>query len=299
MTRHLPIVGSSAASTAFVSARIDGPGGKHLYLDGNGKVTAGNGTFDAPKPNAFSLRNVEDCPQSTPTCREACYVDNLRGAQPELWAMYEHNARSIREILAEPALADAWVLWMAKWITVNAGGGFRWHVSGDVFSLEYARWVADVVRESAPVLSWLYTRSFDFLGPLAEVSTLRKRPSMPRSGGNLVLNLSCDQDNYWDARKASLDFGDAKTVPCGDSFQTHFFPLRLCYLTVDGAVPTTLPEGSVIFPDYSLRPRQFDTLAESPWWASLTPAQRKMVCPVDAHGKAETRRCGPCQRCLT
>jgi hypothetical protein len=52
-----------------------------------------------------------------------------------------------------------------------------------------------------------------------------------------------------------------------------------------------------------IRPRQFATLAESPWWQTLTPAQRATVCPVDAHNKSEKRRCGfeggRCNRCLT
>lgn len=67
---------TSAAATAFCGHKLTIPGlddGHHLWLDGNGKITAGNGTLDDPKPNAFSLVEIEDCPGSTPSCRTACY----------------------------------------------------------------------------------------------------------------------------------------------------------------------------------------------------------------------------------
>lgn len=285
MTR-LPVVGSTAASTSFCHERVDGLGGTHIYVDGNGKITAGNGTLAQPRANAFSLLDEAtspadgaNCPGSTPTCRQSCYVQNLRKAQPDLYALYAHNSAAIREILNDKLLADDWVMRMATWITLNAAGGFRWHVSGDVFSLEYARWIADVCRESPTVDHWIYTRSFNVLEPLLEVCTL--------AGGNLAVNLSCDKDNIADARVASFMDGD---VP----------DLRLCYLVAD--IDEKLPHlgaDDVVFPDYALRPRAHATLAESPWWQSITPRERGLVCPVDAHGKAENRRCGPCSRCLT
>jgi hypothetical protein len=277
--KRLPIVGSSARATAFCSAKIAGPAGTYLYADGNQKICRENGTFEAPAPNAFSLVQVVTCPGSTEACRSACYVHNLETAQGAVHDLYKHNTHMINAILRYPEIADEWVMIMAAWIKANARGGFRWHVSGDVFSLQYARWIADVVRESAPVPHWIYTRSFAFLEPLSAVATVH--------GGNLSLNLSADRDNLEKAILASEQWG---------SRDQH---LRLCYLTLDGAIPSVLGGDDVIFPDYKLRPRQHATLAESEWWASLTPAQRAMVCPVDAHGKSEKNRCGPCSRCLT
>jgi hypothetical protein len=158
-----------------------------------------------------------------------------------------------------------------------------------VYSLEYARWIADVCRRAPAVRFWIYTRSFGtealnwILDELARVSTQR--------GGNLALNLSADADNYAAAREASFRYG----------FEGE--DLRICYLTTDGTVPASMFTDAVIFPDYNIRPRQFATLAESPWWQTLTADQRAMVCPVDAHGKSEKRRCGlaaaTCSRCLT
>ena len=284
MTKKLPVVGSTAGSTAFCSEKLEGPEGTFLYVDGNGKITRDNGTLLEPKPNAFSLVQIETCPHSTETCRRSCYVHNLETAQGAVHDLYKHNTAEMKRILADRQLADVWAMILSAWISNNASGGFRWHVSGDVFSLEYAEWIRDVCRESPQVPHWIYTRSFEFLAPLVEVATW--------NGGNLAINLSCDQDNYTEAvaaRHTHAKLTQDRLIETGP---------RLCYLTVSGVVPKDLHADAVIFPDYNLRPRQFATLAESPWWDTLGVNEKRMVCPVDAHGKAENRRCGPCDQCL-
>lgn len=295
--KKLPTVGTSAATTAFCAEEVRGPGGLSLWLDGNGKITRDNGTLDAPRPNAFSLRAQavtdrkraeshsdlvsnhisypqHDCPGSTPACRSVCYVGGLEKHARATYDLYEKNSDAIRAILADGELADAWCMLMGAEIARRTS--FRWHVSGDVYSLDYAQWIADVCRESPGVEHWIYTRSFDMLEPLVEVSTAK--------GGNLALNLSADRDNYDAALEASV-----RAVRQGA------LPLRICYLTLDGAVPA-LNDSDVLFPDYSLRG---GTEAGREWFAKLTADQKAMVCPVDFHGKAENRRCGPCARCLT
>ena len=280
--KKLPIVGTSAATTAFCATRIEGPQGTFLYVDGNGKIARDNGTLAEPKPNAFSLlsQGVEDkagrggthCPGATPTCTASCYVDGLAKHAADTYALYEHNSAEIRKILANDQLACEWVMLLARWITDNVSS-FRWHVSGDVFSLEYAQWIADVCAESPTVEHWIYTRSFQFLKPLVGVCT--------QNGGPLALNLSADKDNVNEATYASMQDG---------------IVLRLCYLTSAGEVPDYLVLDDVIFPDYSLRG---GTEAGRAWFEALQPHQKKMVCPVDFHGKSAERRCGKCNLCLT
>lgn len=260
---------TSAASTAFCAARVEGPEG-HLWVDGNGKITAGNGSLEAPRPNAFSLVQIADCPGSTETCRKTCYVHGLEKHAPDTHALYRHNSENIRRILDDGS-QFLWALRMGAWISQNCEGGFRWHVSGDVFSLAYAEWIACVCLNSRNVGHWIYTRSFEFLEPLLQVSSAR--------GGNLALNLSCDRNNYAAADKLAGKHG-----------------LRLCYLTADGTVPADVSGGDIIFPDYSLRG---GNQAGVDWFASLPAHQKRCVCPVDYHGKSEQRRCGPCDRCLT
>lgn len=278
--KKLPIAGTSAAVTAFCAERVEGPDGLWLNVDGNGKIARDNGDLDNPRPNAFSLVQIEDCPGSTPTCRAGCYVHGLEKHAADTHALYRENSRTIRAILDEDRAASDWAMRLAHWISQSTTS-FRWHVSGDVFSTAYAEWIADVCRESPGVEHWAYTRSFEHADPLLRVATL--------FGGNLALNLSADADNYDEAVafRDRAGFVDSAGGPQG---------LRLCYYTRDGVVPSDLPEGSVIFPDYSLRAGAADGPA---WFAQLPPEQRAMVCPVDYHGKSERRRCGPCARCLT
>lgn len=277
---------SSAASTAFCAEHVSGPGG-YLVIDGNQKITRGNGTYAAPRPNALSLlagntdAAREHCPGSTPTCRASCYVHGIEAHASPTYAAYAHNSEMLRWILGgAEAIALLWAQTLGDWIAASARGGFRWHVSGDVFSLEHARWIADVVRASAGVEHWIYTRSLAHAEPLVAVSRGR--------GGALTLNFSCDADNYAEARA----YWERLATP---PYHWTDAP-RLCYLTTDGAVPGDLPPGSVVFPDYPLRAAGD---APSPWYEALPKDVRQMVCPADHRGKSEVRRCGVCVRCLT
>lgn len=298
--KKLPVIGTTAPTTTFCAQLVDGPDGTSLYIDGNQKITRDNGTYDAPMPNAFSLEaqavaNMEntfgntagaDCPGSTPTCRKSCYVHGLSKHAGDTYDLYRHNSAEIRRILADDKLANEWAVIMAAWITENAAGGFRWHVSGDVFSPAYAAWIADVCSESPTVDHWIYTRSFD-----ANIMAELTRVSIPR-GGNLALNLSCDKDNY--------DRAFATAQAYGGEHNGVWQALRLCYLVEknDPRIPADLPQDSVIFPDYDLRPKSLENPQDMGFWKALTMEQRTMLCPVDSYGKSEKIRCGPCVRCL-
>lgn len=257
---------TTASTTKFCAEQVVPPYGP--WIDGNGKITAGNGTLEEPAPNAFSLPQIASCPGRTRTCSELCYVYNLEKHVPDTHAMYVHNFEWIKKVLGG-RLEDHGPIWwankMAEYISTHCSGGFRWHVSGDLFSEEYAEFVKVVCLLSPGVNHWIYTRSFDLLHILVDVD-------------NLVINLSVDQDNYDAGRDAALIDG-----------------LRLCYLTKDGSVPPDLDDGDVIFPDYSLRKHED---GDREWFEALPPRFKAMVCPVDYHGKSERRRCGPCNRCL-
>jgi len=265
---------TTAAKTDFVTDKIE-VGPYVFYFDGNSKITAGNGDFANPQPNAFSLVQIIDCPWSTPTCQEACYVHNLEEFQKAVHDQYKVNSKNMRHLLSRDGddWGDYWktVDAFAGWISENAKGGFRWHVSGDIFSYEYAGFIADVCKNSPDVEHWIYTRSFHLLAPILCID-------------NLTVNLSADKNNYWLAR-----------------IHADKYDLRVCYLTIDGEVPDDLREGDVIFPDYALRgvgQKPFEFRNDSEWWKGLSGAQKKMVCPVDQYGKSEKVRCGPCKRCI-
>jgi hypothetical protein len=263
---------TTAKTTAFTYEVLE-IAGLVFTFDGNQKVTADNGTFEEPQANAFSTVQVLDCPWSTPTCKDSCYVNNLEKFQPDIHDFYKRNSQAIRTVLDSYdcdtycAVQDGF----AKWIRENAAGGFRWHVSGDIFSQDYADFIEGVVRSSPQVQHWIYTRSFNFIEELVDIE-------------NLTVNLSADKDNYWLARKVATQYG-----------------LRVCYLTIDGEVPDDLKEGDVIFPDYALRgvgQKPFDFRNDSEWWQGLEGRNKKMVCPTDVYGKSEKVRCGPCRKCI-
>jgi len=239
-----------------------------VWFDGNGKITVDNGTFAEPVANSFSLPHIKYCPGSTPICEAECYVHGLQENEPEIYVNYEKNARAIERILADPDLLENAARCFAQWIIRHAPRGFRWHVSGDVFSADYAWFIIAVCRFAPDVPFWIYTRSFTFVPILINAS-------------NLVVNLSADANNYEQALAIHKKRG-----------------LRICYMTVGGSVPNDLPDGSVIFPSHQLRGRDLPDPKKAPWWRSLNSRQKKMVCPPDFFGQSERLRCGPCKRCL-
>ena len=266
---------TTSATTEYAYSEIVYKG-LSFWFDGNQKVTSGNGSYEQPAANAFSLPQVQACPFSTAACREACYVHNLEVFEPELHAKYVENFKNISSVLSTIVSPTGihegdLIRLFADYIHTAAAAGFRWHVSGDIFSNRYAAFIRAVARETPSVRHWIYTRSFPYLTSLMGAE-------------NLTINLSADCDNYTEARARADRHG-----------------LRVCYLTIDGTVPPDLREGDVIFPDYALRGvgmRPHAYREGSAFWRSLDGGKRKLVCPVDVYGKSEAVRCGPCRKCI-
>ena len=256
---------TTAPTTGYVTETL-GLGDHQLTLDGNQKVTAHPGTFDSPNANCFSLMAVADCPYATKTCMGSCYIANLKKHRPDIYGAYEINSAMIRQILRDEFTSRLWAEHLGKHIRENCVGGFRWHVSGDVFSQAYADWIVLVCDSSPNVQHWIYTRSTFAVDTLCQAK-------------NLSVNLSADKDNYnqmFHVRRMQ---------------STQGRDLRICYMTLDGFVPDDLPDGSIIFPDYSLR-------GDTEWMISLPGRMKKMVCPVDFIGKSSHIRCEVCKKCL-
>jgi hypothetical protein len=282
--------------TAFCSAVIDLdhilPGAR-FWCDGNSKITRENGTYAEPAPNAFSLpaASVEgqgfgSCPGSTEVCRSSCYVRNLAQHAPELYAHYTENADTLVALLAHPDAAFYAASALAVWIRAHASGGFRWHVSGDVWGMLHAQWIVSVCMLAPDVPFWIYTRTLGVVGAL-------------RAARNLAVNVSADRENYSDARRMAVATGATLTYLVGgdDAKQINHAPPGEGCRNCTG-VPYDLPPGSVIFPDYALRGRDLADPTSAPWWQALTHEQRRQVCPTDFYGQSEHHRCGPCRRCL-
>lgn len=258
--------------TQFIHSTVAFPGGS-FTLDGNSKITAGNGTFAAPTPNAFSLpaASVSDparayCPSSTPTCRASCYVKGLAKHAPDVYAAYLANATALRIALMDHAHGRA-AHALAEYIAAHCRGGFRWHVSGDVWHEQHAAWIARVARLAPDVPMWIYTRTLHAVSILMQAD-------------NLVVNVSADRDNVIIAETVARASG-----------------ARVCYMSSDGEVPE-LRAGDVIFPDYPLRGRDLEEPTRALWWLGLSHGERAMVCPADFFGQSESARCGPCNKCM-
>jgi hypothetical protein len=222
----------------FCAVELRGPGGS-LWIDSHGEAT--------PESGSFSLVQIKDCPGSTVSCRAACLAHELERHRPETHELYRRNSETVRKVLKDPSAADEWAAILGRWIAENCPAGFRWHVSGDIFSIDYAEWIASVCRRSPQVRHRILTRSLQFLGPLLPVRAGR--------GGNLELNLSADEDNWQRVgRKADL------------------LELQVAYMTADGRIPISLLPGDMIFP-----PRA----ASSEWFDELSPEYKQMVRPVD------------------
>jgi hypothetical protein len=255
-------------STQFTFAEVPLWDGLAFYVDGNSKITWDNGTYAEPKPNAFSLPHIATCPGSTARCRESCYVHGLKKNAPEVYRHYELNEMALHAIFDSDGVRRLAAIKLADWISDNASGGFRWHVSGDIFSRRHAEWIDEVCRLAPDVAFWIYTRS------LSSAQFL--------NASNLAVNISADKHNFAAASRLASGIG-----------------ARVCYLVseIDEVIPD-LPPGSVIFPDYPLRGRSLPIATEAPWWQKIAPEQRRMVCPPDFFGQSEEHRCGPCKKCL-
>lgn len=266
MTTHrhgLPMV------TKFCAVEVPVLPGLSFFVDGNSKITAGNGTFAVPAPNALSLPAAsvsgrEHCPGSTEACRASCYVKGLQAHAPDLYAHYERNAETLKAVLSDHLYTAARAL--GEWIEVNCKGGFRWHVSGDVQNVEHARFIVAVASYSHSVQHWIYTRTIRAVSDLVGFS-------------NLAVNLSADIDNYAEVRRTYAHH------------ESLGHAIRICYMSTKGEVPEDLPTGSVIFPDYPYR-------KHTEWFPTLAPHHQKMICPTDQFGQSEAHRCGPCKKCM-
>ncbi len=255
-------------STTYVYTEVPVGDGLTLYVDGNSKITVGNGSYEEPKPNALSLPHISTCPGATSQCMAVCYVYGLQKNAPEVYKKYMQNERVIHHILmTNPSMMRSAEVF-GNWISKNCPDGFRWHVSGDVMNARHAMWISKVAAYSPHVRHWIYTRSLELIPQLLLCE-------------NFAVNISADADNYAEARKCEMVFGG-----------------RICYLTRDGSIPDDLKSGEVIFPDYLLRGRDMDKPTEHEWWKGLSTKHKRMVCPADFFGQSEQHRCGPCKKCL-
>lgn len=249
----------------FCSVEVPVLDGYAFTIDGNSKITASQGSFDDPRPNALSLPHVSCCPGATPECLADCYVHGLTKREAELAAAYKQNERTLHAVLLTKGRTVQAARALGTWIGEHCPE-FRWHVSGDVISARHAQFILEVCGWSRRTQHWIYTRTH--VEEVLDVLTLAP---------NLALNLSCD---------ASHDMRRVRHLAA-------VYRARVCYMTRDGSLPDWLPPGSVVFPSYGVRAMGL------PWLRSLPIATRRQVCPSDMFGHSPAMRCGPCRKCMS
>lgn len=169
-------------------------------------------------PNAFGLpagRDNGTCPGETPFCN-GCYAARTEKVFTSAGRLVNHNydllkaydsAGSMALILAE--MVDRFIVALEK-AERKTGKTidriFRIHWDGDLFSSDYARAWARVMRQFPTVQFWLYTRSFEFIAPFEGIV-------------NVTVYLSVDEHNADLARIAKAMHPFVKLAFCADTWE--------------------------------------------------------------------------------
>lgn len=241
--------------------------------------------------NTFGLMPGEDgtCPGCTTGPKgcwhlapgrktRTCYVDTLMRCYSGIRGVLEHNTKLLREATPKQAvdlLNMEFVRFQnAEYKRSQLGNArclsYRLHWSGDVFSADYAKALAEAMFRNPSVNFWAYTRSFDMVADLL-------------TAPNLTLYLSLDPENI-DKGLMTYDECDGANNP----------RLQLCYMSsVDDAGPAFETAQIRVDAKDSIRSLLGVSKHGSAWCSS-----KFKECPVDT-GKLPTEfGCSKCRQCL-
>lgn len=140
---------------------------KRLLMPGNGKLGKNIG--------AWSIPNVVTCPGRTKLCEKLCYVS--RYINMYHLDYYPNYYATLMPGFVERMAAEA------QWFRI-----VRLHVSGDIYSADYARKLRDIAKLCPQTVFYTYTRSWrrpEIRKALAELAALP----------NFVLIYSADKES--------------------------------------------------------------------------------------------------------
>lgn len=117
-------------------------------------VTRGNKKLGG-RVYVTSLTSGESCPGASSWCEALCYAKKGFFQMPTIQQRYQQQLVLLRE---DPGAYQAQLtLEVAK---LRPGSLFRFHVSGDIDSVEHVGIIAAVTKSRPDVEFWLYTRSY-------------------------------------------------------------------------------------------------------------------------------------------
>ena len=154
---------------------------------------------------SWSLQSIDTCPGSVgadgalvPAC-SGCYATT---------GFYQFGpAKAVRADNRLDWQRDAWVSDMVS--ALDSQRYFRWFDSGDMYSIDLAEKMLEVMTLTPWVKHWLPTRMAKF-SKFADV--IQRMQALP----NVMVRFSSDSvDGVFDARHGSVIIPDADTVPAG------------------------------------------------------------------------------------
>lgn len=167
------------------------------------------------------------------TVCHGCYATKgFYAAMPSVAVAQERRFAAVKAALADPAKRSEWLAAMT--LLVGRQEYFRWHDSGDVFSLAYLELIVDVVAATPQTRHWLPTREL-----LTVRQYQRKHGAFP---SNLTVRLSLPRVDATlaDAGKVAASFGlTTSTVTTGQPScvaPTQNNECRDCRACWDGSV---------------------------------------------------------------
>lgn len=144
-----------------------------------GKASLLKNAFSLPSGKAYS------CPGATSVCETVCYAGKLENQYPAFRDLALHNWELLRKATISEMislLTDMIAEFSQECARYNISKVFRWHADGDIFSADYAYALAETCKAFPDVQFWIYTRSFEYVAYLENVS-------------NLSVYLSVDSEN--------------------------------------------------------------------------------------------------------
>jgi len=155
---------------------------------------------------SWSLQAVETCPGSIGA--DGALVDACRGCYATTGAYNWPSVKAPRALNKEDWKRDGWVTDMVQALSKETH--FRWFDSGDVYSLQLARKMLDVMRLTPNCKHWLPTRMAKFP---KFVPVLNEMHSLP----NVVVRFSSDSvtGDFTPGRHGSTIVPSLQDVPEG------------------------------------------------------------------------------------
>ena len=117
----------------------------------------------------WSLPAIEACPTGAKLAKIAgtvcahCYATGGNYIYPSVAESLGERFRLVKEAMASAAGRRKWVKSMAHLVRKQSPEVFRWHDSGDVFSVAYLRMIFAVCRATPATKHWLPTKELGML----------------------------------------------------------------------------------------------------------------------------------------